>query len=114
MGRMVSFCGLDCAICPAFLSHKNNDQALRKKTSLEWSKMYQVDLKPEDINCVGCTVAEGVHIGHCSECEYRRCGQSKNLANCGDCPEYACAKLEKLHRMVPQAKANLDLYRRSR
>lgn len=111
---MVSYCGLDCSVCPAYLAHKNGDQALREKTAPEWSKTYNADLKPSDINCVGCTVAEGVHIGHCGECEYRKCGQSRNLDNCGECPDYACVKLKEFHKMVPAAKANLDSFRSSR
>lgn len=113
MSKMLSYCGLDCSGCPAFLAHKNDDQALREKTAPEWSKMYGADLKPSDINCVGCTAVEGVHIGHCGECEYRRCGLSRGLKNCGECSEYACAKLQKFHMMVPDAKANLDEFRKN-
>jgi len=113
MGKMLAYCGLDCSSCPAFLALKNNDQALREKTAPEWSKMYNSDLKPSDINCVGCAVAQGVHIGHCGECEYRKCGLSRKLANCGECQDYACAKLQEFHKMVPDAKKNLDEARKA-
>ena len=114
MGKMLAFCGLDCSTCPAYMAHQNNDQVLREKTAPEWSKMYNADLKPSDINCVGCTVAQGVHIGHCGECEYRSCGQSRKLAHCGECADYPCQKLAKFHQMVPDAKQNLDQARKAR
>ena len=114
ISKMLSYCGLDCFVCPAFLAQQNNDQALREKTAPEWSKMYGAELKPEDINCVGCVAAEGIHIGHCGECEYRKCGLAKEIHNCGQCPEYACDKLREFHKMVPDAKANLDEFRRNR
>ncbi len=114
MAKLLSYCGLDCSGCPAYLANRDDDQALREKTAPEWSKTYGADIKPEDINCVGCVAAEGVHIGHCGECEYRRCGMSRKLSNCGECPEYACAKLQEFHKMVPDAKSNLDEYRKTR
>lgn len=113
MAKMLSYCGLDCSACPAYQAHRNDDQALREKTAPEWSRMYGADLKPEDINCVGCTVDQGVHIGHCSECEFRRCATYRTLANCGECQEYPCPKLAEFHKMAPEAKANLDSFRRS-
>lgn len=114
MSKMLSYCGLDCSACPAYLAHRNDDQALREKTAPEWSKMYGADIKPADINCVGCTVDQGAHIGHCSECEIRECATYRTLANCGECPEYACAKLAGFHQAVPAAKANLDGFRKTR
>ncbi len=114
MAKILSYCGLDCLECPAFLAHQNDDQALRRRTAPEWSRMYSADIKPEDINCVGCSVGQGIHFGHCDECEFRRCGMTKKLANCGECPEYACAKLQEFHEMVPEAKDNLDQLRKSR
>jgi hypothetical protein len=114
MAMMLSYCGLDCSACPAYLAHRDDDQALRERTAPEWSKMYGADLKPADINCVGCAVAQGVHIRHCGVCEYRRCGMSKKLSNCGECQEYPCAKLQEFHKMALGAKQNLDDFRKLR
>ncbi len=109
MEKMTAFCGINCSECPAFIAYKNNDQELRIKTAGEWSKMFKNDFKPEDINCVGCTDAQGVHIGFCSMCEIRICGLQKNIANCGYCPDYACDKLVKFFEMVPaSAKKTLE------
>ena len=35
---MIAYCGLDCSKCGAFLATQANDDALRAKTSEEWSK----------------------------------------------------------------------------
>lgn len=113
-GKTLAMCGLDCAACPAFLAHQTDDQALRVRTAAEWSKAFNVALQPEDINCVGCLKTEGVHIGHCSECEIRQCGLAKKAKNCGLCPDYPCDKISKFLMNVPMAEANLDEVRRAR
>lgn len=110
---MLSYCGLDCAQCPAFLAYRDDDQGLRERTAPEWSRLYGAALKPEDINCVGCTLTEGVHIGHSEECSFRGCGLAHKISNCGECPDYPCPGLADFHRSVPQARENLDRYRQA-
>ncbi len=108
MSKMIAFCGIDCAKCPARIAMKNNDQQLRQQTAQEWSKMFEHDFKPEEINCVGCRVMEGVHVGYCSMCEIRACGIEKKLETCAHCDEFACARLEKFLSNVPAgARENL-------
>ena len=77
MTKMLSMCGLDCAVCPAFVAHKTDDQTLREKTAAEWSTQFHVEIKPADINCVGCLKVQGAHIGHCGESNR---GQSSDLS----------------------------------
>jgi hypothetical protein len=111
---MLSMCGLDCAVCPALIAHKTDDQALREKTAAEWSEQYKVELKPADINCVGCLEIDGMHIGHCSECEIRKCGLSRRVENCALCDGYPCETIDNFLANVPPAKANLEEVRRAR
>lgn len=112
--KTLAVCGLDCAACPAFIAHKANDQPLRVKTAVEWSKQFGVALKPEDINCVGCLKTQGVQIGHCADCEIRRCGVARKVRNCALCPDYPCEKIGRFVANVPPAKANLEEVRRTR
>jgi hypothetical protein len=105
---LIGVCGIVCSECGAYLATKNNDEAMRKKTADEWSKMYGVDIKPEAIDCVGCTTPTGNHFHHCSECEIRACGQKKRVKNCGRCPNYACEMINGFFKMVPTAKTVLD------
>ncbi len=108
MAEIIGVCGITCSECPAYLAHKNDDDELRTKTAKEWSAQFDFEFTPEHINCVGCLEAEGPHIGHCSECEIRKCGQDRKVANCALCDEYACEKLVEFLKMVPAAKANLE------
>lgn len=112
--KTLAMCGLDCAACPAFIAHKTNDQALRVKTAAEWSKQFKAELKPEDINCVGCLKTKGVLFSHCRECEIRKCGLAKKVKNCALCPDYPCEKIGKFIANVPPAKANLEEVRGTR
>ena len=89
--KMVSYCGLDCSECGAYIAMKNNDQALREKTAAEWSQVHQFNFTPDMINCTSCK-SSGVHIGHCSECEIRKCASGKGVENCGACAEFKTCK----------------------
>ncbi len=113
-GKVLGMCGLDCAACPAYIAYKTDDQALRVKTAAEWSKQYNVAMKPEGINCVGCLKTKGPQIGHCSECEIRKCGLAKKVKNCALCADYPCDKISQFIAQVPPAEANLDEARRTR
>ncbi len=113
-GKMLGMCGLDCAACPAYIAYKTDDQALRVKTAAEWSKQFNVAMKPEGINCVGCLKTKGPQIGHCSECEIRKCGLAKKVKSCALCADYPCDKISKFIAQVPPAEANLDEARRAR
>ena len=112
--KKLAMCGLDCAACPAFTAYRTNDQALRVKTAAEWSQQFKVQLKPEDINCVGCLKRKGVLFSHCRECEIRKCGLARKVNNCALCPDYPCEKVAKFTANVPPAKANLEEVRRTR
>lgn len=112
-GKMLAVCGLDCAVCSAFIAHKTDDQLLRAKIAAEWSKQFNAAFKPEDINCVGCLKTRGPQIGHCAECEIRQCGLAKKVKNCALCPDYPCEKIAKFIANVPPAEANLDEVRRA-
>ena len=111
MEQIVAICGLECSSCPAYIARLKNDDVLRKKTAAEWSKTFGAEINPEDINCVGCIAADGVHIGHCSECEIRKCGFTKNVKNCAYCDEYICERMEKWFKNVPDAKKRLEQIR---
>lgn len=112
MEKMIAACGLDCAVCPAYIAWKTDDQALRVKTAAEWTVQHGFDAKPEMINCVGCmTAAEGPRVGHCGECEYRKCVREKALTSCAVCADYPCDSLKGFHVQVPHAKTNLESLR---
>ena len=82
----------------------NNDDELRKKTAEQWKKMYGADIKPEDINCVGCRVQEGVHGGYCGECPIRKCALEKGEENC-----YVCKEFENCDKRKEFEKVGIDI-----
>jgi hypothetical protein len=110
MTKLIACCGLNCAECGAYLATIANDDALRKATAAEWSEMYHAEIKPEDINCSGCT-GDGVLFHYPTVCEIRACVKGKGLPNCSKCPDYACEKLQEFFKMAPFAKATLDSLR---
>ncbi len=107
----IACCGLDCGACGAFIATKNNDNALRIKVAEDWSKTYNSDIKPEDINCAGCMLP-GVKFRYCADiCEIRKCGVARKVKNCACCEHYPCAKLDGFFKQVPDAKKNLEAQR---
>ena len=107
MEKIIAYCGLDCAQCGAYLAHKNDDQALREKTAAEWKTAHNFDFTPEMINCTSCK-GTGVQVGHCSQCEIRKCASGKRVVNCGSCSDFkTCKIINAFIAQVPFVKENL-------
>ena len=111
MSDMTACCGILCSECGAFIATKNDNDEKRKEVSELWSKQYGCDIKPQDINCDGCTSESERLFSHCGVCEIRKCARGKALANCANCDEYACEKLEGFFKMAPDARKSLDTIR---
>ncbi len=109
---MISFCGLDCAACPAYIATQNNDQEGLRKTAETWSKQLNLDIKPEDCICDGCHPYEGSRLGgYCNECPMRACGLRRSYPNCAYCPDYPCDTLSKFMVGAEGTKQRLDSIR---
>ena len=108
MEKMIAVCGLECQNCGAFLATQNNDEKKRVEVASEWSKMFDADIKPEDVHCDGCRSQNGVLFQHCQVCEIRKCGMAKGIENCAYCPDYGCENIMEFFKMAPEAKMNLD------
>ncbi len=74
----------------------------------EWSKQFNYDLKPEDINCDGCQSQGGALFKHSQVCALRKCGMEKGVETCGHCDEYLCEKLEKFYETMPELRKLLE------
>jgi len=109
---MLSYCGLDCEKCDAFIATATNDDALRAKVAAEWSAAFHATLAASDIHCTGCTPVGGVKFAHCENtCQVRKCARGRGLSTCAGCADYGCAQLNEIHGMAPHAKAALDALR---
>jgi hypothetical protein len=107
MGKLIAYCGLNCAECDAFIATQNNDQSLREKTAAEWTKKFGFNFVPDMINCSSCK-GDGVHAGHCFQCEMRKCTSGKKVTNCGVCSDFKiCRTINDFLAMAPHAKDNL-------
>ncbi|KUK85724.1 MAG: Uncharacterized protein XE03_1924 [candidate division TA06 bacterium 34_109] len=78
-----------------------------------WSKEFNSEIKPEDINCDGFLEKSGRLFNYCQVCEIRKCGQEKEVKNCAYCDDYACEKLTKFFNMAPEAKTTLAEIRKN-
>lgn len=108
MEKIIAYCGSVCSECPAFIATRDNDDSIRKETAELWSRRYNADIKPEDINCEGCTTAEGKKFNYCNVCEIRKCGQENEVKNCAHCDSYVCEKLTEFFKVAPENKDALD------
>jgi hypothetical protein len=108
MDKIVAYCGIICAECPACKATRDNNDEERKRIAAEWSKQYSSDIKPEDVNCRGCMDVDGPWLGYCMTCEIRKCGKQKQVENCAFCAEFACTRLTEFLKMAPAAKTNLE------
>jgi hypothetical protein len=106
MSEMVAYCGLLCNECLAYKATVADDMALREETAAQWSKMNNADIKPEDINCLGCD--SDMLFGYCNMCEIRSCAREKGLKDCGKCGSFACAKVENVLKYAEGARERLS------
>ncbi|MBC8312921.1 MAG: DUF3795 domain-containing protein [Candidatus Cloacimonetes bacterium] len=114
MKKIIAFCGIICYECPAFIATKNDNDIERKKVAEQWSKEFNAEIKPEDINCNGCLSKTEPLFSHCKVCEIRFCGLEKGIKNCAYCDEFACEKLNKFFEFLPSAKIILKKIREDR
>lgn len=111
--EQIAYCGLNCAECEAFLATVNDDNDQRASIADAWSEGYQRRLRPEDINCDGCT-AGGRLVEFCAECPVRICAVERGLQSCAQCGDYACEELRRCHERSPDARRNLERIRAAR
>lgn len=109
MDKLIGACGIECHNCDAYNATKNNDDELRKSTAEKWGKMFNANIDPKDINCLGCH--SDMLFSHCRECGIRKCNTDRAQKNCSSCSDYSCDKISEFHNMVPDAKAVIDSLR---
>jgi len=107
MEKLIACCGLNCKECEARKATLNNDNNLRIEVAKKWSKWNKIEIKPESINCVGCTT-DGLKFGYCMMCPIRKCSYENHYKNCGECPKMeSCGKLKMITDNNKEALANL-------
>lgn len=115
MNQLIACCGLDCKTCDARIATLTNDDALRDKTAVLWTKLNGVAITPEMINCTGCRT-EGVKTPFCDKfCSVHNCVREKKLDTCADCTQMdVCQKLGHITSNNPSVMENLKQLHRSK
>ncbi len=85
-------CGGYCATCLDYLAYINNDEELKNKLAKQFSKELGMNIKPEDVGCLGCHGT--IHKPWCASCSPQRCTEEKGILTCSFCDEFPCEKLE--------------------
>ena len=111
MKQIIAVCGLDCAVCPAYVATAADDKAALAKLAEDWGRQFGFTATAEQVRCHGCRATDGVQIGHCRECGMRLCAVGKGHATCANCASYGCDKLSAFFKDVPEAKTRLDALR---
>ncbi|MBC8214356.1 MAG: DUF3795 domain-containing protein [Candidatus Marinimicrobia bacterium] len=107
MGKIISYCGIICSECPAYIATTNNDDSEKEKVANIWAKEYNAEITKDDINCEGC-LSDGCVFNHCNVCEIRKCAKENGVVNCAHCSDYSCEKLDNFFEMAPSAKIVLN------
>ena len=102
--RHIAFCGINCMKCGAYIVKQENSDKIRQETSAMWKEKYNLDVKPEDINCDGCLTEL---IGNLY-CPIRVCARGKGVLNCAYCKDYICEQLDKYFQTTPLCREVLD------
>lgn len=105
---MIAYCGLDCEKCDAYIATANDDWELRRKTAMLWSKLNNVTISAEQINCEGCR-SNGKKTVFCDRlCGIRQCALKREVTTCGECREMEhCQLLGAVVANNPDALMNL-------
>ena len=107
MKKIAAVCGIICTECPAFIATQQDDDSKRRQVAEEWSKAYNNEIKPEQINCNGCLPGLGIHQ-QLHVCEIRKCGIDRKVQNCAHCIDYKCGRLSRFLENVPDAERALE------
>jgi hypothetical protein len=90
MEEVSGLCGFRCDLCQ-FYNKNIKDEKHKETVSKEFSKIFGYDVKPCDVECVGCR-DEGKHAD--ANCPVRPCAIEKGVKNCAYCQEFICDKLK--------------------
>jgi hypothetical protein len=107
--RQLSYCGIDCTSCPAFIATQTNDIEKLILLAGEW---FDGSTDYSMVVCDGC-LGDGRIVQWCAECPTRACVIKRKLENCAYCADYGCEKLLKVFEMSDEPRINLEHIRAS-
>jgi hypothetical protein len=113
MSKMYAYCGLDCAVCPAYVATQAGDGEAQMQLMAQWREQYDPNMTIAGVTCDGCT-SSGRLGGYCEACPLRSCGLARGVVNCAVCTDYAgCQTLETFFAQAPEVRTQLEALRKS-
>jgi len=91
MEEILTLCGYRCDLCQFYTKNIKSEKD-KERVSQEFNRIFGWDVKPEDVECVGCK-NDGKHAD--PNCPVRPCALEKGVENCAHCPEFICDTLKK-------------------
>jgi hypothetical protein len=110
MDKKIAYCGIICDGCPVYKATIDNDDELRKNTAKLLKEKFNIDIRPEQVNCMGCR--SEAPIAFTQSCAIKACNLEKHLDNCGECNRFPCDKVTFILDSVPGAKERLEACRK--
>ena len=92
MEPLLSFCGMRCDLCLAFLPNLTKHPENRQILSDGWHEYFGFRIPPEEIHCHGCRDTANLTLDE--DCPVRPCVIAKELENCAQCEDMICEKLQ--------------------
>ena len=115
MYEMISYCGLDCSECPAYLATQAGGMEELARVAREWSEQFGMEIAPESILCDSCKSGEGARrSGYCSTCGVRACAPERGVITSAHCDDSGCETLQACPAYRAEGKARLDGIRKER
>jgi hypothetical protein len=107
---MIACCGMNCTKCECYQATIENNDTQRAKVAEKWTKNYNSDIKPAQINCTGCK-AEGAKFYFTGVCPLRKCNMEKSTPHCAGCCQYRCETLNNFITKAPAVGKALEKLR---
>ena len=89
--RLHAPCGLLCATCGVYISHRDGNEKFRDKLAALYGS------EPEATVCKGCMQDEPPEClyGFCQSCPLRDCVRAKGYTSCHQCADWPCEHVER-------------------
>jgi len=89
----IGICGDNCTYCPRYIATQKGDFKSLSDVKMLWVRLgfRDPEFPVQDMACYGCSPEN-----RCAYPEVRDCAVDKEVANCGDCAQYPCSKINKV------------------
>lgn len=108
MSELIAPCGIDCGACTAYKATVAGDREALAAIARRQSEQRGSEVAVEEVMCEGCVGGGERRIAFTRECPIRACALERGFANCGLCPDFACAKTNFILDRNAEARARLE------